>query len=248
MKLIFAIILAFFFMSYADAQGVYIGTADNNPDASAILELESTSQGFLLPRMTTDEMNAISSPVAGLVIFNTDISDLSFYNGSEWQNFGGNSIGIEIGGQHLGGIVFYIDGTGEHGLIAASHDLVVEGVDQHMWGCIGTETFATSDTDGSTNTTTIIAACTDTDIAAYLCDNYSVTVGGTTYSDWFLPALDQLDSMYIHRYDIGGFQLKKYHSSTEFSNNNAMRIDFNNGGIRDDGKNKIMFVRPIMSF
>jgi hypothetical protein len=43
----------------------------NTPDPSAMLDVQSTSSGMLLPRMTTDQRSAISSPATGLMIFNT---------------------------------------------------------------------------------------------------------------------------------------------------------------------------------
>lgn len=54
----------------AQTQGTGIGTI--NPDASSKLEVSSTSQGFLPPRMTTAQRDAISNPAIGLMVFNTD--------------------------------------------------------------------------------------------------------------------------------------------------------------------------------
>jgi hypothetical protein len=50
------------------------------PDSSAILDLESTSQGVIFPRMTTAERNAIANPVNGLHIFNTDVQCLEYFD------------------------------------------------------------------------------------------------------------------------------------------------------------------------
>ena len=52
---------------------------------SARLEVNSTTQGFLPPRMTTTQRNAISSPAAGLMIYNTSTNKLNFFNGSTWE-------------------------------------------------------------------------------------------------------------------------------------------------------------------
>jgi hypothetical protein len=57
-------------------------------DASAILELESTSRGFLPPRMTTVEMNAISSPATGLMIYDTTTNQWMGYDGTSWVILG----------------------------------------------------------------------------------------------------------------------------------------------------------------
>ncbi len=64
------------------AQGVGIGTT--TPAASAQLDVSSTTKGFLPPRMTTEQRNAISNPAAGLVIFNTTTNSLEIRNNSAW--------------------------------------------------------------------------------------------------------------------------------------------------------------------
>ena len=63
---------------------VSINTDGSNPDGSAILDLKSTTQGFLLPRMNTIQIKNISNPVAGLQVFNTDSSDFYGFNGNVW--------------------------------------------------------------------------------------------------------------------------------------------------------------------
>lgn len=54
--------------------------------ASAIIQADSTTQGFLPPRVTTAQMNAISSPAVGLMVFNTDTLTIQVYNGSVWYD------------------------------------------------------------------------------------------------------------------------------------------------------------------
>ncbi len=61
-----------------------VGIGTSGPAASAALDVTSTSQGFLPPRMTNTQRNAIASPVAGLVIYNTTTNCLEFYNGTAW--------------------------------------------------------------------------------------------------------------------------------------------------------------------
>jgi hypothetical protein len=55
-------------------------------DASARLEVASTTQGFLPPRMTTTQKNAISSPASGLMVYDTDTNKLCCYNGTSWND------------------------------------------------------------------------------------------------------------------------------------------------------------------
>ena len=52
---------------------------------SAILDIDSATQGVLLPRMTTTQVNAIATPATGLVVYNTTLNQLCFYNGTEWR-------------------------------------------------------------------------------------------------------------------------------------------------------------------
>jgi len=59
-----------------------VGIGTTNP--SAKLDITSTTGGFLPPRMTTTQRNAISSPATGLVIYNTTDNVLNFYNGTSW--------------------------------------------------------------------------------------------------------------------------------------------------------------------
>lgn len=64
------------------AQGVGIGILQ--PDSAAILHLESTSKGLLLPRLTPAQRDAIANPPWGLVIFNTQDSVIEYFNGRCW--------------------------------------------------------------------------------------------------------------------------------------------------------------------
>jgi hypothetical protein len=71
---------------------VGIGTA--SPNASAALEVNSTSKGLLLPTMTQTQRNGISNPATGLLIFQTDNTPGFYYfNGSTWAALGGAAAG-----------------------------------------------------------------------------------------------------------------------------------------------------------
>ena len=56
------------------------------PDNSAMPDVKSTAKGFLPPRMTTAQRNAIASPAEGLVIYNTDEKTLYVYYGMAWKS------------------------------------------------------------------------------------------------------------------------------------------------------------------
>ncbi len=63
-----------------------VGIGTTTPDATALLELSSSSKGFLPPRMTEAQRDAISTPANALIIFNTTNECLQIYNHSEWNN------------------------------------------------------------------------------------------------------------------------------------------------------------------
>lgn len=64
---------------------VSINTDGSAPDASAMLEVKSTSKGMLVPRMTQANINAISTPATGLLVYQTDgIPGFYYFNGSSW--------------------------------------------------------------------------------------------------------------------------------------------------------------------
>jgi len=71
------------------ATEVAVGTTA--PVASALLEMVSTSRGFLAPRMTQAQRDAISSPATGLLIYNTISNQYNVYNGTDWSSVGGTA-------------------------------------------------------------------------------------------------------------------------------------------------------------
>jgi uncharacterized protein (TIGR02145 family) len=75
---------AFIAASFTGIAQVGIGTT--TPDASAALDIESTTKGFLPPRMDTAARNAIVAPVAGLVIYNTFSKVLEWFDGTNWTS------------------------------------------------------------------------------------------------------------------------------------------------------------------
>jgi hypothetical protein len=64
-----------------------IGVGTATPDESAALDISSTTQGFLFPRMTTAQRDAIVAPVEGLHVYNTDTDHINFFDGVVWQTY-----------------------------------------------------------------------------------------------------------------------------------------------------------------
>ena len=82
MKRLFLLPLFAFSIARGASQSVGIGTAD--PDVSAILDITSTNQGLLVPRLA--DTTAISQPAAGLVIYNQAMRAINFHDGVQWRN------------------------------------------------------------------------------------------------------------------------------------------------------------------
>jgi hypothetical protein len=62
-----------------------VGGDANNPVSSARMNIESTTQGVLKPRMTTTQINAIATPAIGLEAYNTTLQQPCFYDGIAWR-------------------------------------------------------------------------------------------------------------------------------------------------------------------
>lgn len=213
-----AIIFLSMFMIFGFTGIAQVGiNADNSdPDNSAMLDVKSTSKGFLPPRMTTTDRDAITQPVAGLTIYNTSKNCNETYNGSSWV-----SNTHYIGESYGGGIVFYVYDNGQHGLIAATADQST-GI---QWYNNGTYRMTGTTGDGlnagAMNTAMIVstqmADNQNGNFAAKVCADYSVTVGGIKYGDWYLPSKYELNLLYLQKSVVGGFADELYWSSSEYN-------------------------------
>lgn len=150
-----------------------------------------------------------------------------------------------IGMEALGGIVFYIDNTGQNGLVAAFEDL--SGT--YEWGCLGLEVgnFST----GLENTINIIdLGCLPESggvIAAQACFDFTYGL----YDDWYLPSNGELQLLNgANDAAIVAMADYYYWSSSETSINNSKCIHFGMGGgeMYSHIKSSTYSVRPIRSF
>jgi len=104
MKKIFYSLILVLVSSIAFAQNVAINTDGTVSDPSAMLDVKSTSKGVLVPRMTTTQRTAITSPATGLLVFDTNTNSFWFYNGSAWTNLttsGGGSASWDVNGSSI---------------------------------------------------------------------------------------------------------------------------------------------------
>ncbi|NTW32331.1 MAG: hypothetical protein HGB12_06865 [Bacteroidetes bacterium] len=89
-KISISIIYAFFTFHFSlftfscFSQGVAINVTGDSAVNSAIIDVNSSTQGALLPRMTTSQRNLITAPASGLFIYNTDCNNFNYYDGNNW--------------------------------------------------------------------------------------------------------------------------------------------------------------------
>ncbi len=247
MKNIFTLLAAVLLTATTFAQ---VGINNENPDASAALDITSTTGGLLVPRMTETQRDAISA-AKGLVLFNTTTNTLQINEGdattANWLSLTASTCGLSIGDTHQGGIIFYLDATGCHGLVAKATD----EAGTYQWSSTNFQTwaYASGIYGGAQNTKKSIAraiAESSTCNAASVCDN--LVSGG--YTDWYLPSKDELDMMYVnlHLQGLGNFANYFYWSSTEGDNNTAWEQLFSSGGQGSLNKNRTNNARAVRAF
>lgn len=93
LKIVSSFIFSFIgFQSLAQNEIGNVGIGTTKPNESAILDLQSTNKGFLLPRLTLNQRGTISSPATGLMVYQTDfLSGIYVYDGSKWGVLNGAS-------------------------------------------------------------------------------------------------------------------------------------------------------------
>ena len=226
------------------SQNVGIGTT--SPNANSMLEVKSGSKGILVPRMDSVARKLIPN-TKGLIVYDSTTNSFWFNTGSQWLQVG---IHHYIGEKFGGGIIFWIDATGEHGLVASVADQS-SGVRWYASALTWTMALGDGPGAGKSNSDIIIANQGYGDgltYAARLCHELSIIQNGITYSDWYLPSLSELNMLYVNRNLIGGFSALNYWSSTEVDQNLCNSIDFTNGVQNIYLKNFQFNIRAIRSF
>ncbi len=161
-------------------------------------------------------------------------------------NFVTSPAAFTIGQAYGGGIVFYVDGTGQHGLIAATSDQSI-GLRWTNSSSVNTNATGLAIGTGAVNTTSIINVQGSGLYAATLCRQF---YNGGGFSDWYLPSLFELNQLFLQKNVVGGFTGDFYWSSSESSIGVAWMINFGAPGQNQQGgsKSSSYYVRAIRSF
>ena len=176
-------LLTFMGLSTLHAQ-VKIGDNHTTIDASVALEIESSSKGFLPPRLTTAQRNAIASPAEGLTVYNTEVNCLQWFNGTGWYNVCDGSVAIPtVFGAN--GVEWMDRNLGASQVATSSTDADSYG-DLYQWGraADGHEKRTSPTHDGTTNRPSTI-----TETGAW--DGKFITIpSSTNRNDWVTTQTD----------------------------------------------------------
>ena len=69
---------------------VAVNNDGSSPDSSAMLDIKSSAKGILIPRLTTAQRTAITSPAKGLLVYDSTTTSFWYHNGSAWANLSSN--------------------------------------------------------------------------------------------------------------------------------------------------------------
>ena len=117
-------LVSVFITNYAIGQGMSINTTGTAANASAMLDVASTTQGMLVPRMTTTQRTGISSPAKGLLVYDSTLASFYYNSGTpaspSWTPLGGSSLPTGTTGA-----IMYYNGSSWTGLPAGTSGQVL---------------------------------------------------------------------------------------------------------------------------
>lgn len=193
---------------YLYSQNVGINDDCSNPDSSAMLDVKSTTKGFLPPRLTDGQISQINDPAEGLVVYCTSSSIPLFFEGVKWNTFDGNE--YVIGGistiTDIDGNVYETVQIGEQAWMAENLKVITynDGTpitleeNNTNWSNLSTEAYCWYNNDSVNNA----------DPYGALYNWYAVQTGKLCPSGWHVPS----DSEWS---ELTTFLTNNGHSGTE---------------------------------
>jgi len=184
---------------------------------------------------------------------------LYYYNGTSWELV--SKPKYAIGDVAFGGVIGYLDETGEHGFVVSQIDVTTPVAWAPVSGG-GNSSFSNTTMAGGNGlwagemNTAIITGTSNFinngAFAAHDCSIYTSQIGGgPLYGDWYLPSTWELQRMYDNRVILGLGSTKTYWSSTDAGLNsvgNAFSLDFSTGTPTSEAKTVINAVRAVRKF
>jgi len=211
MKKVLPILLCVATAYFAKAQSVGIGTT--TPNGSSILDLSSSSRGFLPPRMATSQRLAITNPVAGLMVYDTTTDTYWFFENGKWNELvSSNKLALQIPTNRIDpggdagdnfGFSVSLGGTGSSGYVGAP--MLSNGgtgacyrisyTDNNLWtiSSVNPAGLAAGDAYGYAVSMDRVNGSTDGIISAPFDDSSTVTSMGSVY---FFNSVSFLNKMY----------------------------------------------------
>ncbi len=236
------------------AEGYLTDYTETDPTFTATFSITDPADGDLLRyNDVTDKWEKYTPDYAAGThahAIATDEAD-GFMSAADKEKLDGLGGSLSLGESHQGGIIFWLDASGEHGLIAAPADQS-EGINWHNGLYTSTKAFASAVGAGYGNTGRIVYNQGTGDYAARLC--HDLSLGG--YEDWYLPSKYELNLMYqnigqgnlLGLGNVGGFASANYWSSTEYANNIAWLQNFTYGYQSGYYKSSAYRVRAVRAF
>jgi hypothetical protein len=243
----------------------------------------STADGIQIPSLTLAQLNtkiaAYGTDQDGAIVYinyinlggsqpqTAAITERGFYYYDApldvWKIVGTAPTTYNVGDFAHGGIVFWVDETGQHGLVCTKTD---QGTGFRWYAGTFGNTQAKGDGPfaGNANTSIVIAAQVaigddGSTYAARICNELQITEGGKTYGDWYLPSKEELNLMYQNKTTIDATAIANsgsafntgilgYWSSTEINAANAWEQYFSNGFQDPNTKFNSGRVRAVRTF
>ncbi|MCP4441846.1 MAG: hypothetical protein GY810_23310 [Aureispira sp.] len=193
-NVLFIICVALLWGQTMQAQGVGVNEDNSSPDASAMLDVKSSTKGMLIPRMTTGQRTVIATPATGLLVFDSDTGSFWFYDGSAWTELvsGGtdkDEQDLSLSGNNLSltndaspvDLSGYLDNTDNQDLSLAGNTLSLtnDGTTVDLSGFVNTDN---QDLSLSGNTLSLTNDGTTVNLSGYLdnTDNQALSLAGNT--------------------------------------------------------------------